>query len=151
MRISFMRLESLVSRFTKRKKLRKRKCFIMPSLKESVFEKVLPVAEYNKEGSQFKSWERIRRECRRVHGIILDNQPELCGLVRDPDGQQLQLPMSMILKTLPKLSSPSSRNADELAQMVIAQLFEKPLLGHEMNFSVRNSNLFRSLTRFIGA
>jgi hypothetical protein len=136
MRIYYMRLESLVSRFIKTKKLKKRKCFIMPSLKECKLNKVLPVSEYNAAGSQYKPWQSIRRECRRVHGIILDDKPEICGLVTDPGGKQLQLPLSMILKNLPKISSPSHKSADEFSQMVIAQLEGKPLFNHEMSFTV---------------
>ena len=131
-----MRLESLVSRFIKTKKLKKRKCYIMPSLKECKFNKVLPVSEYNSEGSQYKPWQSIRRECRRIHGFILDDKPEICGLVTDPGGNQLQLPLSMILKNLPKISSPSCKSADEFAQMVIAQLEGKPLFNYEMRFTV---------------
>jgi len=108
----------------------------MPSLKECKLNKVLPVSEYNAAGSQYKPWQSIRRECRRVHGIILDDKPEICGLVTDPGGKQLQLPLSMILKNLPKISSPSHKSADEFSQMVIAQLEGKPLFNHEMSFTV---------------
>ena len=108
----------------------------MPSLKVCRFIKGLPVAEYNTEGSLYKPWKSIRRECRRVHGIILDDKPEICGLVKDSDGKLLQLPLSMILQNLPKISSPSQKSADEFAQMVIGQLEGKPLFDHGMRFTV---------------
>ena len=142
MRVSFIRLQSILTEYIlptrkKRKKLKDQKCYIMPSLKECVFKKVLGVKEYNEEGKGYKSWKTIRRECRRVHGILLDDEAEMCGLVEDPDGQKIQLPLSMILTDLPKLSPPSKENADELTKMIKNQLHERPLLGREVEFSVR--------------